>query len=123
MKTTTGAAWTIQFYTTPAGDSPVVEFLERLPKNERSKAYHHLKLLESLGTQIGMPQARPLKGHKPLWELRPMPNRLIYAAFSGGRFIVVHAFTKKQDKTPPNEIEIAEKRLAELLERMAEDNG
>lgn len=43
-----------------------------------------------------MPQARPLTAHKPLWELRPMPNRLIHVAISGKQLVFLHAFREKK---------------------------
>ncbi|MCB0000366.1 MAG: type II toxin-antitoxin system RelE/ParE family toxin [Anaerolineales bacterium] len=46
-----------------------------------------------------------------------MPNRLIYVAMTGQRFVVLHAFKKKSQKTPSKEIKIAEKRYELLLER------
>ena len=121
MKPVSDAAWSVKYYTTQNGDSPIAEFLDELPGNERAKADKHIDLLRKVGTKIGMPHARPLKGHKPLWELRPMPNRFIYVTLSGKQFVILHAFTKKQDKTPDKEIKIAENRLAELRERMAEE--
>ncbi len=85
-------------------------------KEEKAKIRNHLRLLREFGIQLGMPQARPLKGHKPLWELRPMPNRLIYVAMTGRRFVVLHAFKKTSQKTPQKEIRIAERRYEKLEE-------
>jgi phage-related protein len=109
--------WQIEFFADNDGSSPVIEFINTLPTEERVKIRNQLRLLQEFGIQLGMPQARPLKGYKPLWELRPMPNRLIYVAMSGRRFVVLHAFKKRSQKTPPNEIKIAEKRYELLLAR------
>jgi phage-related protein len=106
--------WQIEFFADRDGSSPVIEFINTLPTEERVKIRNQLRLLQEFGIHLGMPQARPLKGYKPLWELRPMPNRLIYVAMSGRRFVVLHAFKKRSQKTPPNEIKIAKKRY-ELL--------
>ena len=106
--------WQIEFFSTPDGSCPVLDFLSSLTKEERAKIRNHLRLLKEFGIQLGMPQARPLKGHKPLWELRPMPNRLIYVAVSGRRFVIVHGFKKKSQKTPLKEIKIAEKRYKQI---------
>jgi phage-related protein len=46
-----------------------------------------------------------------------MPNRLIYVAMRGKRFVILHAFTKKSQKTPPKEIKIAERRYQQLQDR------
>ncbi len=37
------------------------------------------------------------------------------AAVVGRRFILLHAFSKKTDKTPARELEIAERRLADFF--------
>lgn len=109
--------WQIEFFADSDGRSPVIAFINTLPAEERVKIRNQLRLLQEFGIQLGMPQARPLTTHKPLWELRPMPNRLIYVAMTGRRFVVLHAFKKKSQKTPPKEIRIAEKRFEILLER------
>ncbi|MCZ7670446.1 MAG: type II toxin-antitoxin system RelE/ParE family toxin [Chloroflexi bacterium] len=93
--------WQIEFYTDSHNNSPVINFLNTLTAEEKVKIRNQLRLLREFGVRLGMPQARPLKGHKPLWELRPMPNRLIYVAMRGKRFVILHAFTKKSQKTPP----------------------
>jgi phage-related protein len=36
---------------------------------------------------------------------------------SGRRFVLLHAFTKKTQKTPAAEIETAKRRMADYLER------
>lgn len=55
-----------------------------------------------------------------LWELRIRAGRkayrVIYFAFTGQRFILLHAFLKKTRKTPRKQIAIAQRRLADFLE-------
>jgi phage-related protein len=41
-------------------------------------------------------------------------GRAIYAAASGQRLVILHAFVKKTQKTPPRAIELALKRLREI---------
>ena len=109
--------WIVEFYTVARGTSPPLEFINDLPKNERAKVHYYLKLLRELGTELGMPHAKEVKGHKPLWELRPGANRLLYFAHMGRRFIILHAFPKPRLKIPPREIATAERRMADFLER------
>ena len=110
--------WKVEFYTTAHGRCPVLEYVEGLPEEDQVKAYNDLRLLREFGVQLGMPNARPLTGHKPLWELRPYPNRLIYFAHTGRRFVILHAFKKTKKKTPRKEIKIAERRMEDFLERI-----
>lgn len=108
--------WTIEFYRDTRGTSDVLDFMSDLPDRERAKVYNHLRLLREFGMQLGMPHAKPLTGHKPLWELRPGAIRLLYFAHAGRRFIILHAFRKRGQKTPSRHITTAEERMAEFLE-------
>jgi phage-related protein len=109
--------WTVEFHTTARGSSPVVEFINGLTEEEQAKIRNHLRLLREFGTDLGMPQVKPVSGHKPLWELRPLPNRLLYFAYTGRRMIILHAFPKRRGRIPPRDIATAERRLAEFLRR------
>lgn len=109
-------SWTIEFFTTVRGTSPVLEYVDGLQAGERAKVYYHLRLLREFGINLREPHASPLEGHKPLWELKPGPIRLFYFAHKGRRFIILHAFRKKGQKTPRRHIKTAERRMAEFLE-------
>jgi phage-related protein len=68
------------------------------------------------GWPIGMPLCRPLGGG--LWEVRcSLPSRriarLLFFA-EDGRIGVVHGFIKKTQKTPPEDITLARKRMKEM---------
>jgi len=95
----------------------VVDFLAVLSKVERVEARNAFRLLQEFGTTLGMPHARPMTGHGKLWELRAGPNRLLYFAHVGRRFVILHGFRKKSQKTPIREIATAERRMADFLER------
>lgn len=53
-----------------------------------------------------------------IWELRPIRDRILFAGLVGGRFVLLHQFMKKTQKTPKREIQIAQQRLSELKERL-----
>ena len=108
--------WSVEFYVDRRGHSPIAEWLDGLPSKERAKAARFLRLLAELGTHMPSEHAAPLTGHAPIWELRPLPNRLLYFAYAGRRFIILHGFRKKGRKTRRSDIEIAERRLADFLE-------
>ena len=57
--------WDIRFYEDARGGIPVLEFIDRLPAQERAKINNALRLLEEYGTQLGMPHARRIEGR--LW--------------------------------------------------------
>ena len=54
--------------------------------------------------------AKRIKG--PIYELRKDRHRIMFAK-DGRRFILLSAFLKRSQKTPPKEIQIAEKRIRE----------
>ena len=73
--------WSTVFYSDSRGRRPVEEFLDNLPIKEQVKAARHIDLLEEFGITIKEPHVKHLEDK--LWELRPMPNRVIYFLHSG----------------------------------------
>lgn len=112
--------WRVEFYATASGKSPVLGFLATLPAAERAVVRRTIELLIEFGVLLRGPHARPIKGHRKLWELRAGPNRLFYFAHVGRTFIILHGFRKKSRKTPRKEIATAERYLREFLERVGE---
>jgi phage-related protein len=74
-----------------------------------------------MGEQIGMPNARPMPAVAAgVSELRVKGEdgifRVFYYTASERGVLLFHAFVKKTQRTPPLEIELAGKRLKELLD-------
>jgi phage-related protein len=74
-----------------------------------------------MGEQIGMPNSRPMPGVAAgVSELRVKGEDGAYRAFyytaSARGVLVFHAFVKKSQRTLPLEIELASKRLKEILD-------
>ena len=111
--------WTIENYQDARGHRPVEEFILGLPEKHQGRIAWTVELLKEYGLQLGMPYARHLRGQ--LWELRVSAGRaryrIIYSAHTGRRFILLHGFVKKTRRTPRQELVIAERRMAEFLER------
>jgi phage-related protein len=108
--------WQIGFYTDPRGHSPVVEYINSLPIGEQADVRAEIRLLREFGLQLKEPHVRQITGHPKLWELRPGANRIFYFAYTGRKFILLHAYRKKSQKAPAREIQTAERRMLELLE-------
>ena len=110
--------WSVKFYKTEDERSPVEEWLESIPKSAKAKIVRNMFLLEELGLAVREPYVKPL-GDK-LYEVRAKdPNgiyRVIYFAYTGKQFVMLHGFTKKNQKTPPKEIEVAKIRMREVLD-------
>lgn len=106
--------FTIIFFKETSGNQPVVTWLKKLDKNERTQIGEDLQTLQ-LRWPLGMPLVRPL-GRK-LWELRSNLGtriaRIIFVVYES-HIILLHGFIKKTQKTPLNEIEVALNRLKRL---------
>lgn len=117
--------WEIAYYETPTGRSPVREFIDALASKAQAKVAWSLDLLATFGTQLGEPYVRPIAGREKLWELRitvsPNTYRIFYFAFTGRRFVLVHAFIKRSRRTPQKELDVAEARMQEYLQRYAQE--
>ena len=116
----------IKFYADKKGNKPVLEYLEGLlaKKDKASrikgnKIKDYLDLLKEFGLSLGEPYVKHLDGK--IYELRPLKDRILFAAWTGNSFILLSHFVKKTQKTPPKEIEKAKKSLAEILERDLDD--
>ncbi len=112
-------AWEVEFYKDSGGREPVAEFLDDLPPKTRAKVVRLIELLAGQGVLLKEPYTRQIRGK--IRELRikdHMGNiRLLYFTGTGRRFILLHGFLKKTDKTPAREIELADKRMYEYIER------
>lgn len=112
----------IYFYRDKNGKRPLAEYLAALAqkgdKDSRiklSKIRAYMKILSIYGTQAGEPYIKHIDGD--IWELRPIRDRILFAAWYQGGFVLLHHFLKKTQKTPKREIETAKRNLADLMER------
>jgi phage-related protein len=106
----------VAFWRSAAGREPVREWLRALSKSDRAVIGDDLRMLQ-FGWPIGMPLVRKLAEH--VWEVRSsLPSRrearLLFSA-SERQIVVLSGFIKKSQKTPATEIELARRRLKELL--------
>lgn len=107
--------WKVVVYESPSGDKPVEEFLNTLDKKARVKVSRMFELLEQFGLEGAYPYAKKLTGTS-LWELRTLGSdsvRIFYITASGKRFLLLHGFKKKKQKTPLKEIKVTLERLKE----------
>jgi phage-related protein len=111
--------WRIVFYKDSRGRSPIAEYLNTLPIAEQAATREAFSLLREFGISLGMPHAKHVDGK--LWELRPGANRFFYFAHVGRRFVILHAYRRHSQKTPAQELALAEPRLAEVLTGEIED--
>ena len=71
--------------------------------------------LEVAGIAMGGEKVRHLRGR--LWELRPLPNRVLYFTATGRRCVLLRTFKKKSQDTPESEMTLAESRMNDHIAR------
>lgn len=115
------------FYEDENGKSETFEYFKAIALSNQKqdaavykKMRHQINMLKSLGPLVHSPQSKKLKGYKfPLWELRPLPERVFYGLWHGDTFILLNHYTKKSNETDPRQIE----RAISLLDSWYERNG
>lgn len=112
----------IYFYSNIKGQKPVLDYInelgEKSDKDSRIKFGKIQRCLQALavhGTQAGEPYIKHLSGD--IWELRPLKDRILFAAWINGSYVILHHFVKKTQKTPAREIERTKNKLKEYRER------
>ncbi len=98
------------------GRNPVWDFIRALPESERNKCFEYIACLEETGEGIRRPVGDYL-GEK-LYELRPKQTRLIYFFMLKEYAVLVHAFRKKTNQIPWQEIRIARSRMEDFIRRV-----
>lgn len=112
--------WEIIYYETSQGKSPVLEFVQDLDVRAQNKIIEALEQLEEFGILLGRPHSKKVTG-TPLWELRIVGSnniRIFYLAVVNRRFLLLHAFAKKKQKTDIREIKTALDRLNDYKLRL-----
>lgn len=111
--------WDLEYYESPNGEIPVYDFIEALDRNAKAKIYFSLELLKEFNITLTKPHVKKIEGSE-LRELRILGKdsiRIFYIAVVKQKFLLLHGFIKKQQKTPKNELKIAEKRLKDYQNR------
>ncbi|MBR3624272.1 MAG: type II toxin-antitoxin system RelE/ParE family toxin [Selenomonadaceae bacterium] len=118
----------LQFYEDDQGNKPARDYIRELyskkdKKNrvQANKVRHYIRYLKQLGTYIGEPVVKHIEGD--IWELRPAKDRIFFVAYHEGVYVLLHAFTKKTQKTPKSELERARAEYKDLLERGLKKDG
>jgi phage-related protein len=112
-------------YKDRAGNDEIAEYINDLNKKmltnkdariRYKKIIEYVGQLKTYGVAAGEPAIKHIK-RTELWELRPINDRIFFAYWKDDVFVLLHYFLKKTQKTPPREIERAERNLKDFLER------
>lgn len=114
----------VEFYYDKHGKSEIVDYLDSLKvksktsktdRINREKILAYIGALQKYGTRIGKPYVKHINDE--IWELRPLNNRIFFFYWKNNRFVLLHHFIKKTQKTPVKEIIKAQNNLKDFLER------
>lgn len=110
---------TVRFFMTASGNEPVREWLkDDLSAEDRRTIGEDIKTVQ-FGWPMGMPIVEKIA--PDLWAIRTdglSQGRIARTFFTvqGDLMILLHGFIKKSPKLPPQEIDLARKRLSLLCE-------
>jgi phage-related protein len=111
---------TVTFFTTVSGEKPVEEFLDSLTAKEAQKIAWVLKIVRQQPI-VSKEYFKKLIGTEGIWEVRASHGkkefRLLGFFHEGNLVILTNGFVKKSQKTPSEEIELAEKRKKDFIRR------
>lgn len=107
-------SWKVKFYQTERGDRPVEDFIRAQDKITYAKFLQLTKLLSDSGPFLKPPYIKKLQDK--FYELRisgTVAIRIFYTIINN-EYYLLHAFKKKSQKTPPQELRTAIDRMKEL---------
>lgn len=111
-------AMRINFYETTSGQAPCEKFIETLPKGDKARLAEVIVGLEKDGLAYSRAQFRQLQGK--LWEIKFSSAsggfRMAYVLLTQDEIVILHIFKKTTQKTPQKDLDLAEKRMKEVLD-------
>jgi len=105
-------AWELRYYLDSRGGNPVGEFIERLPEEDRALVRARIGFLGEISNRVREPLSKSMG--EGLFELRVRACRIFYCFKPGRTIVLLHGFSKKTQKTPKREIDIARTRMKEV---------
>jgi phage-related protein len=102
-------------------DPRLQDWLDMIPADTKAKILRIIDLLAEYGpSNIREPYVKAIRGHSKLYEIRAKGKdgiaRVFYLTWKGQRIVLLHGFVKKTMKTPRREIDIAVRRMAEVVQ-------
>jgi phage-related protein len=100
----------VEWYATVAGRSPALEFVDELPTKDRAAIFADIQAVALYGPKAPV-SMKPIKGHRPLYEIRTLGFRTFYV-LSARRMVVLHVSKKEKAERG---IQVASRRMREVL--------
>ena len=104
------------FYRSRTGRVPVREYVDSLPVRDQAAVADVLGAIEEHG--LAAPGVRFRVIRAKLWEFYiegGASHRVFYVVVRGPTMVLLHAYKKQSRKAPRSEIDIAERRMKEVL--------
>ncbi|OGU61921.1 MAG: hypothetical protein A2315_17180 [Ignavibacteria bacterium RIFOXYB2_FULL_35_12] len=110
----------IIFYKTVNNKIPIEEFFESLSEKQVEKVLWVLRLIKQLD-KVPIDYFKKLESTNDIWEVRASSGnnefRLLGFWYKSSFIVLTNGFRKKSQKTPKSEIESAESRKKDFLQR------
>lgn len=104
--------WKITFYSDKV-EAQILKF----PPGILANFLHISEMIEELGPNLGKPYVSGFGSG--LYEIRSKGKegigRSMYCVVKGKEVVILHSFIKKSQKTPKKELDLAKKRMKEVL--------
>ncbi|MBI4680935.1 MAG: type II toxin-antitoxin system RelE/ParE family toxin, partial [Nitrospirae bacterium] len=99
-------------------ECPVKEMLDIMPLKHATKVMKFFELLEEKGPNLPRPYADTLRGkiRELVVDIQHHDYRFLHF-YAGKTIVITHGFLKKTQKTPPAEIERAERYISDWFRR------
>ena len=84
-------------------------------RTRREKIRSYIKILRERGLRL----PEPLYIHMvdEIYELRTLGDRVSFAVWIDGAYVLLHCYKKQGQKTPPRELKKAQEEVADFVER------
>ena len=104
----------IRFYRKTSGKEPVLEWIKEFSEKDQKIIGHDIKRIQYTWP-LTMPLVKALGSGLMEMRIKLKDTQIrIFFTLHEGAIILLHGFVKKTQKTPPNEMEIAVKRLKQI---------
>ena len=104
--------WKVTFYNEKVENQTL-----KFPSGILANFLHIVEMVEDLGPNLGKPYVGSLGSG--LYEIRAKGKegigRSVYCTITGKEVVILHSFIKKSQKTPKKELDLAKKRMKEIL--------
>ena len=109
----------IIFYQKDGGKELVKDFIKKLEKKDKAKVLEVLKNIEDKGLDSNRAVFRQIKD--VLWEIKIKTSgggyRIFYVIIESKKMVLLHMYKKESQKAPKKEIEVATKRMNDILSK------